>query len=191
MSEAWPRRMRTAVRVLVSSRARQDAWREWQRRLGGEPGLPAQDVERVLVVCEGNLCRSPYAAALLAARLPRLEVRSAGLAARGGDPAAEAAQRAAQERGLDLAAHRTRRLVAEDVAWADLVLGMEGHHAVALERHWPEAEPRIRLLGEFLAEPPFAIEDPWGREDAIFHAVFARVERAVARLAARLEGQPG
>ncbi|KAB0641364.1 low molecular weight phosphotyrosine protein phosphatase, partial [Burkholderia territorii] len=34
----------------------------------------------LLVVCEGNLCRSPLAAALLAVRLPQADVRSAGLA---------------------------------------------------------------------------------------------------------------
>lgn len=191
MADAAPRQWgggaRALARVLVSSQAREDAWYEWRRRLAGEPGLPGS-VQRVFVVCHGNLCRSPFVVARLAQRLPALEVRSAGLAASGDDPAPEAAVRAASRRNIDLASHRTRRVSDQDVADADLILGMQGRHAAELVRRWPDCEARVRLLGDFLPEPPFAIADPWGRDDAFFDTVFARVEAAVARLAQRIEG---
>ena len=60
---------------------------------------------------------------------------------------------------------------------------MTGHQAAALLRRWPEARSRLRVLGDFLASPPYAIEDPWGRDDEVFRACFARVESAIARLA--------
>ncbi len=177
---------RALARVLVSSQAREDAWHEWRRRLVGEPGLPGS-VQRVLVVCHGNLCRSPFAGARMAQCLPALRVRSAGLAASGDDPAPEAAVRAATRRGVDLGPHRTRPVSDQDVADADLILGMQGRHAAELVRRWPACEARVRLLGDFLPEPPFAIADPWGRDDAFFEAVFVRLEAAVARLAQRIE----
>lgn len=91
------------------------------------------------MVCTGNICRSPMAAALLARRLDqagvRSEVRSAGLLYEG-RPASDGALGAMRTRGIDVSAHRSRTLVAGDVAAADLVIGMEPRHvreAVALD----------------------------------------------------------
>lgn len=173
---------RTAVRLLSSEAARQNVFHEWRRRLRGEPALPEGPVERVLVLCKGNICRSPFAATLLAARAPRIEVRSAGLEASGGDPADPSALRAARRRGIDLEAHRTRPVLDADLAWAQLVLGMEGAHAAVLADRWPAAGTKVRLLGHFLPAPPFAIDDPWGRSDEVFDRTFERIARAVDRL---------
>jgi len=177
--------VRSAGRVVLSPRARADALHEVRRRRRGEPALPAR-VERIVVICHGNICRSPFAAALLAARRPELAVRSAGLEAVDGRPAEEAARRVARAFGLELAAHRARRLSAEDAAWADLVVGMEGHHAARVHRAFPGAAAKTVLLGDFLPAPPFRIADPWGCEDAVFEATFERIRAAVERLAARL-----
>ncbi len=167
--------------------ARHDAWHEWRRRLRGEPDLPAGSLGRVLFVCHGNICRSPFAERVLRERLPALEVRSAGLEAAEGNPADPAALRAAARAGCSLDAHRTRRMTPDQVAWADLVLGMEGSHARRLLARWPEARPKLRLLGDFLASPPHRLQDPWGQPDAVFDQVFGRVVAAVERLARRLE----
>ncbi len=187
MSRSLSTLLRESARLAVSRRARRNAWFEWQRRLGGEPGLPPPPIRRVLLVCHGNLCRSPYAAARLAVRLPEHEVRSSGLAARGGEPADADALRAAARAGVSLDAHRTRPFKAEDAAWADLLLVMEGHHVARLLRKAPEAEAQTRLLGHFLEAPPYHLEDPWGEPDAVFDSVFARIDQAVAALAARIE----
>ena len=85
----------------------------------------------LLVVCTANMCRSPMAAALLAARLngvpELLPVESAGLLA-GGSPASHEAVRAVAARGCDLSGHVSRRLTAELLADASLVLAMERRH---------------------------------------------------------------
>ena len=73
-----------------------------------------------------------------------------------------------------------------DADWADLILGMQGHHGVQIARRWPEVRSKVRLLGDYLPGPPHAIEDPWGRDDAVFRANFERIALAVEGLGARL-----
>jgi protein-tyrosine phosphatase len=181
---------RSAGRLVLSPEARADALHEWRRRRRGEPAL-APGIGRVVVICHGNICRSPFAAKLLAARAPRLEVRSAGLAAVEGRPAEPAARRLAASFGVDLERHAAHRLEGRDVEWADLILGMEGHHRAAVRSAWPGAARRTHLLGDFLSEAPHRIDDPWGCEDDVFRATFERIDRAVARLTERLADARG
>jgi protein-tyrosine phosphatase len=175
--------VRTLARLVRSPVAREDLAYEWRRRRGGEPPLPAGPLRRVLVLCHGNLCRSPFAAAWLAAD-PSLEVRSAGVGAADGHLADPTAARVATRFGIDLSAHRTRRVRDEDVDWAQLLIGMEGRHAAALCREFPAASSRVRLLGDFLPEPPHRILDPWGQSEAVFEETFIRIVSASARLRA-------
>ncbi len=177
--------VRTLARLLRSGDAREDLAWEWRRRRAGEPALPAGGVRRIVVLCHGNLCRSPFAAALLAADRC-LDVRSAGVGAGDGEPADPTAARVALRFGIDLAAHRTHRVRAQDAQWADLLLGMEGRHAAALRRAFPEAAPRVRLLGDFLEEAPHRILDPWGQSEAVFEDTFHRIVRATNRLRERI-----
>jgi protein-tyrosine phosphatase len=71
-------------------------------------------LNRILVVCIGNICRSPMAESLLAQRLsgrsPDIWVGSAGLAALVGRPADPIAQTLMQERGLAISDHRARQI---------------------------------------------------------------------------------
>lgn len=175
-----------ALRCLRSADERQDLWWELRRRGTGEPLLPGPRIERVLVVCYGNICRSPFAERLLARACAGLEVRSAGFEAGEGDPAQPDAIRVAAEFGIDLSDHAARRMRREDVDWADLILGMTGRHHAMLHARWPERADRLRLLGDFLSGPPYALEDPWGCPPEIFRAVYRRIERATAGLVGRI-----
>jgi protein-tyrosine phosphatase len=107
----------------------------------------------VLVLCAANVCRSPMAQALLADRLRGLpavaRVRSAG-SLTAGEPADPAAVRAVAARRLDITAHRSRRVCADDMARADLILAVDRsclRHAVVLA---PEAWPRAFTLKELI-----------------------------------------
>jgi protein-tyrosine phosphatase len=108
---------------------------------------------RVLVVCTGNVCRSPIAEGLLrAAFAERLgpdapEVTSAGTMGWTGSGADPSSIRAAAERGVDISSHRAREVSEEDVAGADVVVAMAPEHARAFTR---EAGSRIFTLKELV-----------------------------------------
>jgi protein-tyrosine phosphatase len=110
-------------------------------------------VSVVLFLCRGNVCRSVMAQALLSARtaergLP-VTVASAGLLGGGQPPPPEVAEVMAA-RGLAVGAHRSRVVTADDLAAADLILGLaRGHlrHAAVL---LPDAWPRTFTIREFV-----------------------------------------
>jgi protein-tyrosine phosphatase len=166
---------------------REERVHEWRRERGGEPPLPSAPLERILVLCHGNICRSPFAEVLLRARCTELEVRSAGLAAGDGDLADPTAIEVAREWRLDLLPHRSRLLTAEQLEWAQLVLVMTAAQAAEVGARGPAGTaPRVRLLGDFLSEAPFAIDDPYGRPADVFRACFRRIDAATERLSQRL-----
>jgi protein-tyrosine phosphatase len=189
MIERAPGWLRFAARLIRSESARQDARHELRRRIRGEPRLPDGRVSRLLVLCHGNICRSPFAEALLRQRVPGCEVRSGGLHAGDGNPADPMAIECAGRAGISMTGHRSQRVDAELLGWADLILVMEGSHAAAIEREWPQFGGRVRLLGDYLADPPHRLPDPWGQGQEVFDHVFERVRGAVENLARRIEAQ--
>ncbi|WP_412529335.1 low molecular weight protein-tyrosine-phosphatase [Burkholderia lata] len=102
----------------------------------------------LLVVCEGNLCRSPLAAALLAARLPQADVDSAGLAPPPGRPADPLARDMARARGLALDGHAARAVTAAVCSRADLIFVMDRTQQRMLETRHPFLRGRVFRLGE-------------------------------------------
>lgn len=143
----------------------------------------------VLMVCSGNICRSPTAQAVLEKRLAELgadkvvAVDSAGLESfHVGEAPDKRSQKHAAERGYDLSRQRARRFERADFERFDLVLAMdEGHLASLRKRCPPELQDRVALLlGD--AEVP----DPFYGSPAGFERVLDLVEPACARLAADL-----
>ncbi|MED5371712.1 MAG: low molecular weight protein arginine phosphatase [Myxococcota bacterium] len=120
--------------------------------------------KNILVVCTGNICRSPMAEVLMqdyALRRKRdLQVRSASVMGLSGNPAHRHAQAVMKEVGLDLSQHRAQPVTDELAHWADYILGMELRHSSKLRDRFPDLDDRILLLGSFggLME----VEDPLG-----------------------------
>lgn len=121
----------------------------------------------ILLVCTGNLCRSPMAAGLLRHQLEaagltdKYDVQSAGTWAVVGEPASAYARRVMSKRGIDISAHRARDISAEMVAQADLILVMTEAHREAIEAEFPEARSKTYLLSEMIGRR-YDIADPYG-----------------------------
>ena len=106
-------------------------------------------MKSILVLCEGNICRSPMAAGLLAAGLPGLSVHSAGLGALVGEPADEKAVSLMRERGIDIGAHRARQVTRAMCLESDVILVMDRDQRQRLQKTYPEACGRVFRIGEY------------------------------------------
>ncbi|HXU72730.1 MAG TPA: ATP-grasp domain-containing protein [Polyangia bacterium] len=156
--------------------AERDAVRAWRR--------PLPDVRRVLVVCSGNICRSAYAGARLAPSLAPLglEVRSGALLGRSGRPSPALFQTVARRRGVELLEHRSYHVDEADLDWASLVLIMDDEHHRFLKT--TPARAKVRWLGAI--DGTATIPDPLDFGEADIERVLERLDRACARLVARL-----
>jgi len=113
-------------------------------------------VANILLVCTGNICRSPMAQGLLrhvlAERgLEDITVESAGTSAWGDSEATPEAVEALRELGIDISEHQARRLSRSMIDTADLVLGLAAEHREAVLRISPEAMSRTFTLKELVA----------------------------------------
>lgn len=150
---------------------------------------------RVLMVCMGNICRSPTAEVVLRHKLRErgldalVEVASAGTHAyRTGDPPDERSQRHARRRGYDLSALRARLVSNEDFERFDLILAMDWDNLELLESQCPPAH-RVKLgrLGQHArrSDSP-VVPDPYLGGPAGFEQVLDLLEDACEGLAEHL-----
>lgn len=108
----------------------------------------------ILVVCTGNVCRSPSAEGFLRRELTARfattapTVASAGTMGWQGEPATAESVRATAERGVDIAAHRARQLTEHDLGTTDLVLTMTAEHTARVIALRPEAAANTFTLKE-------------------------------------------
>jgi protein-tyrosine phosphatase len=136
-----------------------------------------------LVVCTGNICRSPMAEALLRSALQRRlgdaapSVASAGTIARDGAPAMPETVKAGAELGVDVSSHSARRLGPEDIRDAELIVGMAAEHLEDVRALAPEAESRtftlkelVRLLEDTGPRPVDPTASDGGLADAVADA---------------------
>lgn len=148
---------------------------------------------RILMVCLGNICRSPTAEAVLRHKLAeagladQVEVDSAGTHAYHiGSPPDERSQRHAGLRGYDLAALRARKVNEQDFAAFDMLLAMDWDNLAILENECPDdpgLKRKLRRLTEFVpAHSPHAgaqvVPDPYYGGPAGFDTVLDLVEAA-------------
>lgn len=168
-------RARTSARHSLEQRLH-----PWRRRRA-QAQLERLAPQRILVMCLGNICRSPYAAAYLANRLHRetgIVVHSAGFI-RPGRPSPDNAVAVAAARGVDLLPHRSQVVTVEDARQSDLVLVMDIGHARRLKRDIRVPWERMIALGDLDPQPiqSRTVRDPEGCAVEVFEDVYDRIAR--------------
>lgn len=161
--------------VAAGIRLRAGGWR-------AEQNVNWSMVRRVVFICSGNICRSPYAAAR--ARLLGIESASCGLAASGGAGADPAAARNAAMRHVDLSTHRSRPYEGFEVSEGDLLVMFEPNQVTSLNGHSAGAQVTLHGLWALRRQPYIA--DPYGRSDHYFQHCFTLIDQGVATIAQRL-----
>ncbi len=142
-------------------------------------------ISSVLVVCVGNICRSPVGERMLRAHRPGLRVESAGLGAVVGAGVDADMAAVAQARGLDVDGHAARQFGREMGAEYDLILVMEPGHRAEILRNAPELSGKTMTFDHWTGGR--GIPDPYRRE-ASFHArVYDLIEEAAGEWAKRLK----
>ncbi len=152
------------------------------------------DPHSVVLVCFGNLCRSPMAHGLMQARLPGTwRVASAGTYAMGGDPPTSTARRVIQEDGIDIGEQRSQPLTVQAIEAAAHIFTMSVQQSRVAAALAPSAQERIRLFGAFTpcsdaatqsADPGgsattvLEIPDPMGGDLQAYRACLERLRRA-------------
>jgi protein-tyrosine-phosphatase/predicted ATP-grasp superfamily ATP-dependent carboligase len=161
------------------------ARRNWRRL---RAGWRAGHVSRVVVLCYGNICRSPVVADLLRSSFPTLQVTSAGFHAQSGrtSPDDWAAVVRAELR-VELREHRSASADLEDLEAADLVLVMDTLNWQQLRSVAPGAASKAVLLGVVDEAHRFSdadIADPYGQCEDQMKAIANRLQRCVQALRA-------
>lgn len=141
-----------------------------------EARLP-RDAKNILVLCKGNICRSPFADLYLrqAARNHGLdlEISSAGLDAEAGIAAYPMAKTISPHFNVNLDDHRTSAMSQGLVDEADIILVMEPDHVRQIATRFPGAERKTFLLGAFIERRPMTeIKDPYGADASHFERCY-------------------
>jgi protein-tyrosine phosphatase len=174
-----------ARRVAARLRRVPDPVLHSSRRRKAEAQLTG-GIREVMVICYGNICRSPYAAYVLAKELADTDrvVRSSGFFGPN-RRSPDTALAVSRQRGYDLDPHRSQLVTPETLASADLIVVMERGHLNQLRSEFGIDPQRVVLLGDFDPEPVTmrAVPDPYGRSSEVFDACYARIERCVRELA--------
>lgn len=142
--------------------------------------------DKILVVCHGNICRSPLAEAMLKAALPHCRVESAGLHALVGHPADSSTQDVATPDGLVLQGHKGRQLNSEMLNDADLILVMSQSQRTAIGEKLPAALGKTMLLGHWLPKQQ-EIPDPHGKSREVFQLVHEQIRQATSAWTQKLK----
>ncbi|HHQ6574829.1 TPA: protein tyrosine phosphatase [Serratia fonticola] len=130
--------------------------------------------DSILVVCVGNICRSPTGERLLKGLLPNKKIASAGVGALVGKHADETASKVAEEHGLSLIEHKGQQLTSELCRKYDLILVMERKHIDSVCRIAPEVRGKVMLFGHWLNE--LEITDPYRQSKEAFEYVYTALE---------------
>ncbi|MFY8327038.1 low molecular weight protein-tyrosine-phosphatase [Pseudoalteromonas sp. ZZD1] len=134
--------------------------------------------DSILVVCAGNICRSPTAEYVLKSKLEgkNIVVSSAGLTALEGKSADATAKQIAAPYGINMDAHQGRQLSSSLVAKNSVILVMEQRHLTDLCSRYPEARGKTFLLGKWLGDKE--IPDPYKQSLEAFEHVYELIDSA-------------
>ena len=141
----------------------------------------------ILIVCLGNICRSPTAERIMQTKLPGHRISSAGIKALAGKDADFQAIKTALKHGVIVAGHTARQLTAQMCEQADLILVMEPCQIDMVADIHPPARSKTMLFAQWL--PKKTVPDPYKQSSEMFEAVFEQLNAAADTWKTKLNGK--
>ncbi|MBZ1373537.1 protein tyrosine phosphatase [Escherichia coli] len=132
--------------------------------------------DSILIVCTGNICRSPIGERYLRNLLPAKKIDSAGTGALIEHAADDSAIKVAKNHGLSLEGHHSRQFTSSLGRQYDLILAMEKSHIEQIGNIAPEVRGKTMLFGHWLEQRD--IPDPYRKSDEAFLSVYKLIEQA-------------
>lgn len=142
--------------------------------------------DSILVICTGNICRSPIGERMLRRALPEKKIDSAGVGALVNHEADKSAIKVAEKHGLSLDNHKGTQFTGSMGRQYDLLLVMDHTHLEQVCKIAPEVRGKTMLFGHWLDGKE--IPDPYRKSDEAFESVYQLIEQASQRWAVRLGG---
>jgi protein-tyrosine-phosphatase/predicted ATP-grasp superfamily ATP-dependent carboligase len=153
--------------------------REMRRR---EALTAVRSARQVTFVCHGNICRSPFAAAVLEQKSPaEITCRSSGCYPKEGRPSPDAAIAAARKFGVDLTGHRSSVMSQGDVDTADVIFVFERKNVDELSALFTGLEGKVHYLGALDGGNRLEIPDPYGGSVETFARCYERIAEIIER----------
>ncbi|PSV10864.1 phosphotyrosine protein phosphatase [Photobacterium kishitanii] len=143
---------------------------------------------KILVVCVGNICRSPSGERILQAKLPNKHIVSAGVGTAksglAGKPADKMAAEVALAHGYSLEGHQAQQVTSDLCRDFDLILVMEKGHIDAVTSIAPEARGKTMLFGQWIGQQD--IPDPYRLSKEAFDHAYDLIDQAATAWAKKL-----
>lgn len=133
-------------------------------------------IKNILVVCIGNICRSPMAEYLLKQQHPNLHIESAGISGLTGHAADQKAMLCMQRLGIDMQPHVAKKLNSELIKKADLILVMSQNQQKHIEQTWPFAKGKTFRLGHWQSKN---VSDPYQHDQTVFDETSQLIQACV------------
>ena len=170
---------RLVIRGRRAALLRAAAWPPLRRPLAARARRALRSPGAVVFLCRGNICRSPFAEAVLREQRPDAPIGSAGSFPRAGRPVPETAVEIAGGLGVDLGPHRSRVATRELLRDADAVFVFDlGDWASARDRYGVGLR-RLHFVGALDRAAPLDIADPWGGNEEVMLATYERIRVAL------------
>ena len=142
----------------------------------------------ILVLCLGNICRSPVIETLLKKSLPEdlFQIRSRGLLPLDSQPSPPDYAHQAKSLGIDLSGHFSSPISSEDVSWATVILIMDDSNREALRRYGDMALSKVVWIGAWDPSGDIVIPDPFREPPQTQRQIIHRMKRVSSHFSAWL-----
>lgn len=131
------------------------------------------NIQHILVVCTGNICRSPMVEYFLKQQLPQLNIQSAGLAALVGQPADSKAIISMDQYKIDIRPHIAKQINLDLIKWADIIFVMTQNQKKHIEIMWPFAYGRVFRIGHWKNQD---VGDPYQHDQIFFNEICCLIQ---------------